>query len=226
MGHAEEAPILQPLRQNQAFFAGGERDPRFAARQLKRREAPQCAYMFRQMDAEPFAQFGHTKGDPSVRRCGISLASHIRGNQCNLNAKLLLVALTGLGEKFQQLKAAAQVRDGFEIGRAFNRALAGALPVRDSLIGKAALARVVSEQFWLRFDDVGESPLQGRSDGTVQLLSSVPKQTGISSVAHQRVLEHIFCVRRRAALKNQAGAGQPRERVGELWGGTVADRCQ
>src|SRR5215475_12932173 len=66
-----------------------------------------------------------------------------------LEHKLLLVALPALRKALEQLDAAGEVGDRFQVCRALKRAFAGAAPVLDGLFGEACLGAVMRQQLGL-----------------------------------------------------------------------------
>jgi len=68
------------------------------------------------------------------------------------------------------------------------------------------------EQFRLALDEIGEMLLQHCSGAGMQFLATGAQQGTVGGVLHQRVLEQIGRMRRRAAAEQQAGLGQSCER--------------
>ena len=97
------------------------------------------------------------------------------------------------------------MRGGFDIGRARDRPLAGAMPVCDCLLAEAGLREVMGEQLRLRLGNVGKAGFQLRGDVRMKLLPAAAQQAGIGRIAHQRVLEQVGGLRWCPALKHKTG---------------------
>ena len=141
-----------------------------------------------------------------------------------MQRELPLVARGAFRQGVEHVNAAAEMRGGFDIGRARDRPLAGAMPVCDCLLAEAGLREVMGEQLRLRLGTVGKAGFQLRGDVRMKLLPAAAQQAGIGDIAHQRVLEQVGGLRRRAALKHKTGVGQAAEGVGQfVLAGTRSD---
>jgi hypothetical protein len=67
----------------------------------------------------------------------------MRRKQRDLEHKLLLMTLPAFGQRLEDLEAAAQVADGFEIGRSLDREFASATPIVNCLRGQTRLSGMV-----------------------------------------------------------------------------------
>ena len=92
-------------------------------------------------------------------------------------------------------------------------AVAGLPPVLDCLFGAAGAFELLRDHLGRRGDHIGEALLQHLGDRAVKLLTACAQHGGIGGVLHQRVLEGIGRVRRRAANQEQFRFDQPQERV-------------
>jgi hypothetical protein len=72
------------------------------------------------------------------------------------------------------------------------------------------------QHFGLLLDNLGELPFQGSGDAGMDLLASAAQQGVVGGVLHQRMLEGVFRVRRRAAPEHQLGTNELRQGVGQL----------
>jgi hypothetical protein len=75
---------------------------------------------------------------------------------------------------------------------------------------------VVSEQCRLGRDNLREPAFEGGSDARVELLPPAAQQGAVGGVLHQRVLEAVLRVGRRAAPVDQLGGDQLRQGVVQL----------
>jgi hypothetical protein len=62
-----------------------------------------------------------------------------------LQRKLPLVTFSAFRERAEDFDVAAEMGNGFEIGRACHRTLAGAPPIGDGLLGEPCLGEMLSE---------------------------------------------------------------------------------
>ena len=76
-----------------------------------------------------------------------------------MQRELPLVARGAFRQGVEHVNAAAEMRGGFDIGRARDRPLAGAMPVCDCLLAEAGLREVMGEQLRLRLGAVGKAPM-------------------------------------------------------------------
>ena len=99
---------------------------------------------------------------------------------------------------------------------ALQRQLASLLPERNGGFGEARRGEVMGQHLGLGVLDVREALLDHPRDLAVQLLSSALEQRVVGRVLHQRVLEGVGGIGRRAAAERQPRLGQLRECVVEL----------
>ena len=59
-----------------------------------------------------------------------------------------------IGKRLEQFERALQVADGFDVGRALDRALTGFLKVFDRTLGQPSLGQVMGHQLRMRFDNL------------------------------------------------------------------------
>src|SRR3989442_1427138 len=105
---------------------------------------------------------------------------------------------------------------------AADRSLAGALPQLDAALSVAGFGIVTRQRLWLACGQIGEPSLESTGNPAMQLLTAAANKACISSILHQRMLELVQRIRRDAALKDQLGMDEPRERVPQLFFG---QRC-
>ncbi len=82
--------------------------------------------------------------------------------------------------------------------------------------GKASGRKVIGQHLRFGDPDVRELRLDHVGDLGVQLLPAALQQQVVGRVLHERVLESVDGVRRRATTEGQSGGGQLRERIIEL----------
>ncbi len=92
-----------------------------------------------------------------------------RCDKSGLKHKLLLIALPALRQAIEQLDAAGEVGDRFQICRALERTFAGAAPILDGLFGEARLGAVMRQQCGLGRYNLGKFGLRGLRRWRVQL---------------------------------------------------------
>ena len=86
----------------------------------------------------------------------------------------------------------------------------------DRLLRQTGFRAVVGEQRRLGRDNLRESAFEGGHDMGVELLAAAAQQGAVGGVLHQRMLEGVLGVRRRAAAEDQFGGHQPLQRIVEL----------
>ena len=118
------------------------------------------------------------------------------------------------------------MRDRFLHGEAAQVALAGAAPIVDGALVAAGLFEMLRQHFRRRVDDVRDALFQHQRDRGMQLLPAGAQHGRIGAVLHQRVLEDVDRVRRRAAQKNHLGFGEPDQCVLQHGVGQAGDRGQ
>ena len=101
--------------------------------------------------------------------------------------------------------------DGLSQRHSLHRHLAGALPERNGVIDKPRRRQVMRQHLW--FGDLGvwEPGLDQAGDLGMQLLSAALQQRLVRRVLHQRVLEGVDRIRRRAAPEGKSRLGQLQE---------------
>ena len=95
-------------------------------------------------------------------------------------------------------------------GHALQRQLAGGLPKWNGGFDKARFREVMGQHLGFGGLDVREPPLDHARDLGVQLLSAALEQRVVGRVLHQRVLEGVDRIRRRAATEGQSRLDQLR----------------
>ena len=96
------------------------------------------------------------------------------------------------------------------------RQLPGGLPERNGGIGKACSRQVMGQHLGFGSLDVRETGLDHAGDLGMQLLSTNLEQRVVSRVLHQRVLEGVDSIRRRASTEGQSRCTQLHQGVVEL----------
>ncbi len=94
-----------------------------------------------------------------------------------------------------------------------HRQFAGGLPERNGGLGEPRLSEMMGQHLRLGSHDVGMAGLDHAGDLAVQLLSAALQQRVVGRVLHQRVLEGVDGVGRRATTKGESGFAQPRQSV-------------
>ena len=145
-------------------------------------------------------------------------------HQSYLEHKLLLVALRGLRKGRQEFETSGQVCDRLRVRRALDRALGGAPVALDGLFGKARFGKVMGEQLGLGRYNLGELCFERRGDPGMKVLAPAAQQAVIGCVPDQRVLELEGGARRRAPAEDEAGIGQPIQRVSQFGVAPLRDR--
>jgi hypothetical protein len=82
---------------------------------------------------------------------------------------------------------------------------------------------VVRQKLGLGRRDVRETLLDGPGDLGVQLLPSRSEQRIVGGVPHQRVLEGVYRIGRRALLERQPRVGELRERLVKIGPSVLGD---
>ena len=106
--------------------------------------------------------------------------------------------------------------DGLRQSHALQRQLASGLPERNGGFGKARGGEVMRQHLGFGGLDVREALLDHAGDLAVQLLSAALEQQVVSRVLHQRVLEGVDGIGRRATTEGQSRLAQSRQGVVEL----------
>ena len=107
-------------------------------------------------------------------------------------------------------------RDGLGEGHALERRGARLLPERDCFWQQVRLGVVVRQQVGLGRFSVRQTFLDDPGDLAVQLLPAPSKQRVVGGVLHQRVLEGVKRIGRRALLERQPRLGQLGQRLVQL----------
>jgi hypothetical protein len=108
-----------------------------------------------------------------------------------LQGEFLLRPLGGVRESREQLQPVAEMADRFHVGRALEGALAGALPVGNSLRHRTGLRIMMRQQFGLGLAAFGEARLQYLGNVLMVLLAGAPQQGLIGRVLDQGMLEEV-----------------------------------
>ena len=116
----------------------------------------------------------------------------------------------------QHVQPLAQLGDRFRHRRARQRLLTGLQPISDRLFRQPGRRAVLRQQRGLRQHDLRKAVFEGRGNAGVQPLAPAAQQGAVGRILHQRVLEDVAGFRRRAADEQQAGVGQPIERLAKL----------
>ena len=85
---------------------------------------------------------------------------------------------------------------------------------------------MLCQDFWLSVHQLGGMCFERFSDPPVQLLASAAQQAAVCSILHQRVLEGVDSIGRRAALEDQLGGDEASERGLQLVSRKTGDSAQ
>ncbi len=118
------------------------------------------------------------------------------------------------------------MRDRFLHREAAQIAVGGLPPIGDGLFVLARRFELLGDHLRGGLGHVRKSFLQHKRDCGMQLLAPRAQHGGIGAVLHQRVLEDIDRVRRRAAQEDEFGFGEPDQRVLQHRIGKARDRGQ
>ena len=121
---------------------------------------------------------------------------------------LQAIAIGRRRHRVQGLEAVLQVADGFGVGRAAHRQLAGLEPALERLRVLLAGEVVMGDLFALRRVAGMASVLHRGGDPQVDLLALAPEQRVVGRVADQRVLERVAGLDAEAAPVDEAGLHQ------------------
>src|SRR5205823_5439437 len=99
-----------------------------------------------------------------------------RSAQGSLQRELLAGTLGGVRQRLEQLEPFRESADRLDMRRALNGALAGPLPIRDSLRVQAGLGVVMGQQLRLCRADRGKTRLQHLGNTLLLLLARAPQQ--------------------------------------------------
>jgi hypothetical protein len=105
---------------------------------------------------------------------------------------------------------------GLGKGHALQRQLARGLPKPNGGFGKARSGEMMGQDLRLGGPDVREALLDHAGDLAVQRLPAALQQRVIGGVLHQRVLEGVDSIRRRASTEGQSRCAQLHQGVVEL----------
>lgn len=89
--------------------------------------------------------------------------------------------------------------------------MTGLAPVGDRFFDEPGFGVMLGEELELAVDQLGGMGFERFGDLRVQLLASAAQQAAVRRLLHQRVLEGVDRVWRRAALEHQLGSDQPSE---------------
>ena len=104
--------------------------------------------------------------------------------------------------------------------------MTGLAPADDGFFNERSLGIMLCEELGLGVHQLGEMGFERFGDLRVQLLPSAAQQAPMRRVLHQRVLETIDRLGRRAALEHQLGGDEPRESGSQLIRRKAGDRTQ
>src|SRR5207247_8268604 len=106
------------------------------------------------------------------------------------------------------------------------RSLAGPGPIFDSLTIDPGFSIMLGEELGLVIDHIWGMGFERFRDPRMQLLARAAQQAAMRRVLHQRVLESINRVGRRAALEDQLGSDELIESSLQLVVGKAGDTMQ
>jgi hypothetical protein len=158
---------------------------------------------------------GGTELFPQRPRASVGLARLRRGRAFNDiqhraqsagKLELLLPTLEGVGQQRQLVQPLLKLRSPFRHRRAADRPMTGPAPKSDSPFDQTRFGVMLREKLGLAFYNLGGMGLERVSDLRMQLLPGLAQQAGVRRVLHQRVLEAVDRVGRRAALEDQLGS--------------------
>ena len=104
--------------------------------------------------------------------------------------------------------------------------MTGFAPIGDGFFDQACRSAVLCEELGLGVRQPGTLRFERFGDLRVQLLTVIAQQAAVRRVLHQRVLEGIRRVGRRAALKYQLGGDKLSESALQLLLGEAAEVAQ
>ena len=116
--------------------------------------------------------------------------------------------------------------NGLTVARTTYCLLSGCAPTFDSLLVKPRFRTVPCKYLRLRLHDFWIFFLQGLGDQGVELLPGAAQQRAIGGVLHQRVLEQIGRMGRRALAGQQPGLKEPVDRRIQVSVGLARHRGQ
>ena len=129
----------------------------------------------------------------------------------NLECEFLCVALGTFWERRKRLQAAREMPDPLDVGRAFDRSLAGFQHLADGMLNLPRLSEVMRQQFRLAHTSLWKVPLQRLGDASMQPLPVGAQKGIVGGVLHERVLESVGGAWPRSTLKDQFRRDQPVE---------------
>ena len=130
--------------------------------------------------------------------------------------ELLLQAFGGVRQQRQLVQPLVQLRHRFRHRRPGGGPLTGLAPIGDRSFDESGLGVMPREKFGLAVHQLGRMGFERFGDLRMQLLPRAPQQAAMRRVLHQRVLEAIDRVGRRAPLEHQLGTDKPTERSLQL----------
>src|SRR5438105_2214898 len=115
--------------------------------------------------------------------------------------------------------------DCFLIRRALGGALTRLEPIADRGFRKTSLGKMIGQRLRLGGHAIRKPLFERSRNLTMQLLTTAPHQTSISSVLHERVLELISGIRWHTALEGQLRGDKLPERSRQVLLGKRGDGC-
>ena len=179
---------LHPLRHGQ--LSSGERQPAFVSQRPGRLD-------------RGHQRRGHR---PDLAAGEIGLEQH------QPQIDFLLPAFDRLGQIGEQAQCPFQLRGRLDHGRPVQREAPGFRPIRRRLVGNARLDVVMRQRSRRSRHDVGKAVFEHAGDLGMQELAPAAQQAVVGRVLHERVLEPVSGVGRRAALEDQLGGDELRKR--------------
>ena len=131
--------------------------------------------------------------------------------QRDLELQLLLSPARRIRQGRHKLDALLEMRDGLGAGRAKDRALARALPVRHSLRRQPGFGVVVRGKFGVRVSHLGETLLQHLRNPRMVLVADAAQERLVGGLLDKGVLEDVGGRWRSAPAVHEFGLDQPVE---------------
>ena len=104
--------------------------------------------------------------------------------------------------------------------------MTGLAPAGDSVFDQPGFRVMLGEELGLAVDQLGGMGFEGFGDLCVQSLASAAQQAAVRRILHQRVLETLDCVGRRAPLEHELRGNKAGERGLQLVLGKAGDGTQ
>ncbi len=132
--------VLQAFGHGKYFLAQPSRQRQYPSCDEEMNHPVQRTEMRGRICPDPPTQFERPRSSMLGLRSAQTADCQQRCDSSDLQCEFLLVALSLVRQCLEKLDAAAEMRDRFDIGRARDRPLAGAVPVRDRLFGQSRVA--------------------------------------------------------------------------------------